>query len=109
MARLGTGRDLQEDWGDGTSKIFDVGDSLCIRTLNFSRSSVIGCVAKYELTKKSCHGGIFCSEIEAFVKKMVLLYIRFQTVEFSTLKWNFFSVKRSFKNLIRENFFSSPQ
>ena len=26
----------------------------------------MGCEAKYELTKKSCHGGIFLSEIEVF-------------------------------------------
>ena len=30
---------------------------------NISRSSVIECVAKYELTLKRCHGEIFCSEI----------------------------------------------
>jgi len=33
---------------------------------NILRSSVIGCVAKYELAKKRCHGGIFCFEIEVF-------------------------------------------
>jgi len=27
---------------------------------------VIGCQAKYELTKKRSQGGIFCSEIEVF-------------------------------------------
>jgi len=38
--------------GDGPPK-FEVGDSLCIRPPNISRSSVIGCVRKYELSKKS--------------------------------------------------------
>ena len=31
-----------------------------------SRSSVIGCVRKYELSKKRCNGEFFCSEIEVF-------------------------------------------
>src|SRR6218665_1931678 len=31
---------------------------------NISRSSVIGCVAKYKLTKRRCNGVIFCSEIQ---------------------------------------------
>ena len=46
------GRRLREDWGDGPPKI--------------SKSSLIGCVAKYELTKKRCHEGMFCCEIEVF-------------------------------------------
>ena len=36
---------------------------------NILRSSVIGCVAKYELTKKRCYEGMFCSEIEVFRKE----------------------------------------
>ena len=36
---------------------------------NISRSSVIGCVWKYELSKKKCDDGIFCSEIEIFLVK----------------------------------------
>jgi len=38
------------------------GDGPCIRTPNISRSSVIGCVAKYEQTKK-------CVTKECFVLK----------------------------------------
>ena len=36
---------------------------------NISRSTVIGCEAKYELTEnrlKGPQGGMFCSEIEVF-------------------------------------------
>src|SRR6218665_1156371 len=33
---------------------------------NISRSSVIRCMAKCELTNKRCHEGMFCSEIEVF-------------------------------------------
>jgi len=33
---------------------------------NILRSTVMGCEAKYELTKKRCQGGIFLSEIEIF-------------------------------------------
>ena len=50
---------------------------------NILRSDVIGCEAKYELAIKRSKGGIF-SEIEVFwflVKKMVMYYIKFQTVE----------------------------
>src|SRR6218665_4000416 len=39
---------------------------------NISRSSVIGCVSKYELTKTRYNGGIFCSSIEFLMKKMVM-------------------------------------
>ena len=39
---------------------------------NISRSSVIGCIAKYELTKKRCHEGMLCSETEVFGKKRVI-------------------------------------
>ena len=49
---------------------------------NILRSSVIGCVAKYELAKKRCNGVIICSEIEVFrEEKGHMLYIEFQTVE----------------------------
>ena len=45
---------------------FEVGDGPCIRHPNILRSSVIGCVFKYERTKKRYHEGMFCSEIEIF-------------------------------------------
>src|SRR6218665_1415105 len=48
---------------------FEVGDGPCIRPPNISRSSVIGCVLKYERGKKRCHEIIFCSEIEVFRKE----------------------------------------
>jgi len=35
----------------------------CIRPPNSSRSSVIGCVRKYELSKKVGHQGIFLKKI----------------------------------------------
>jgi len=52
-------------------------DGLCIRPPNIMRSAVIGCEAKYELTKQRCQGEIFYFEIEVLVKilvkKMVLI------------------------------------
>ena len=38
----------------------------------FEKYSVIGCAAKYELTKNMCHKGMFCCETEVFVKKRVI-------------------------------------
>ena len=84
---------------------FEVGDGPCIRPSNISWSSVIGCVWKYELSKKSCHEGIFCSGIEVFRKKAIcVIYYKISdskkrqkrnTVDighqkFSALKWKFF-------------------
>jgi len=45
---------------------FEVGDGPCIRPPNIliSRPTVIGCEAKYELSKKRSQGGIFCSEFQ---------------------------------------------
>jgi len=40
----------RRDWG-GPQK-FEVENAPCIRPPNISRTSVIGCEAKYELTKK---------------------------------------------------------
>jgi len=45
------------------------GDGQCIRPPNIFRSSVIGCVWKYELSKTWCHEGIFYSETEVFRKE----------------------------------------
>ena len=59
-------RRLRGDWGDAPQKIRGGGDGQCIRSPNILRSSVIGCVSKYEPTKKRCHEGMFCSEIEVF-------------------------------------------
>jgi len=43
------------------------GDGPCIRPpSNILRNNVIRSVAKYELTKKRCQGGNFCSEIDVF-------------------------------------------
>jgi len=52
----------------------------CIRPHNISRSTAIGCEAKYERSKKRSQGGFF-SEIEAFCeeKGYICVYIRFQT------------------------------
>src|SRR6218665_2606059 len=58
------GGDLEGDWGDGPPKC-QVGEGSCIHP-NILRSTVIiGCVAKYELTKKVSWGN-FCSEIEVY-------------------------------------------
>ena len=54
--------------GDGPPK-FGVGTANASVSPNISRSSVIGCVWKYELSKKRCHEEIFCSEIEVFRKQ----------------------------------------
>jgi len=43
---------------DGPSK-FEAEDGPCIRHPNIWRSSVTGCVSKYELSKKRCHEGSF--------------------------------------------------
>ena len=50
------GRDLGGTGGDGPPK-FEMGDGPWIRPQNISRSSVIGCVGKYE-------GGIFWVKLE---------------------------------------------
>ena len=59
------GRRLSGTEGDGPPK-FEVGDGPCICAPNISRSTVIGCEAKYELTKKRSRGGILYSEIDVF-------------------------------------------
>ena len=45
---------------------------------NIFKSTVMGCDAKYELTKKICQGGIFLSEIEVFGKEKGIIYIIYQ-------------------------------
>src|SRR6218665_1029862 len=56
-----------ETWGLGgrPPNKFEVGERP-IRSPNILRSTVIGCEAKYELTKKRSQGEVFCSEIEVF-------------------------------------------
>jgi len=51
-------RRLREGLWDGPHKL-EVGDSPCIRPPNISRSSVVRCVRKYELSKKRCHQEFF--------------------------------------------------
>ena len=46
------GGDFNRGTGDGPSQNLRWGDGPCIRPPDILRSSVIGCVAKYELTKK---------------------------------------------------------
>ena len=46
------GGDLWETAGDGLTQKCEVGDDPSIRPPNILRSTVIGCEAKYELTKK---------------------------------------------------------
>ena len=45
------GRRLRGTGGTAPKK-FEVGDGPCIRPPNIFRSSVVGCVRKYELSKK---------------------------------------------------------
>ena len=61
------------DLGDGPPK-FEVGTAHASVPSNILRSVVIGCEAKYKLTKK-CQGRIFCSEVKALVKKRVIYVI----------------------------------
>src|SRR6218665_1860459 len=73
---------------------------------NSLRSTVIGCEAKYELTKQRSPGGTFCCEIEAFGQEKG--HIRRIICNIMLCKWKFF-LKRSFENLFREiNFFRPP-
>jgi len=86
---------------------FEVGERP-IRSPNILRSTVIGCEAKYELTKKRSQGEIFCSEIEVFGQekgknghqKFIL-----------GVKMEFFPKKSHQKseNLVREIFLSSSK
>jgi len=66
---LCTGEDLRgtEVWRTVLPKNWG-GDGPCICPPNISRSgrTVIGCEAKYELSKKWSQGGTLCSEIEVF-------------------------------------------
>ena len=48
---------------------FEVGDGPCIRPPNISRSSVIGCVWKYQLGKNGVMEDFFCSELDFFRKE----------------------------------------
>ena len=67
------------DTGRTVPRKFEVGDGPCIRPPNILRSTVIGCDAKYELTKKvSRRNFVFWNRSR---KGSYMLYIRFQTVE----------------------------
>src|SRR6218665_2112680 len=68
-------------WEDGPPKILGGEDGPCIRPQYFEKYSVVGCVRKYELSKKRCHQGIF-TEIEVFLVKKgpYMSYIKFHTV-----------------------------
>ena len=72
LCRLCIGGDLGGAWGTGPSKIWGGGQPMH-PSPNIPRSSDIGCVVKYELTKKICHEGMFCCEV--FVKKRVTYVI----------------------------------
>ena len=50
--------------GGTVSPKFEVGGRPMYPSPNISRSTVIGCEAKYELTKTRSQGRIFCSVIE---------------------------------------------
>src|SRR6218665_3606548 len=57
-------RRLRGDWGTVPQNADE--DGQCIRPPKFGEVVLLqyGCVAKYEMTKKRCHEGMFCSEIE---------------------------------------------
>jgi len=48
---------------------------------NVSRSSVIGCEAKYELSKKKVSRRNFCSVIQVFDQERDYIIIRFETAD----------------------------
>src|SRR6218665_626574 len=72
------GRRLRGDWGDGSPK-FEVGGRPVHPSPNILRSSVIGCVRKYEVSKKRCHKGIV-SFMKGMQKYRFMLYFTFETV-----------------------------
>ena len=70
------GGDLAGPGGTGSPPKFEMGDGPCIRPPNIWRSSVIGCVQKYELSKKNVSSRIYLSEIEVFLVKKGSYIIR---------------------------------
>jgi len=61
---------------------FEVGDGPCIRLPNILRSTVIGCEANYELTKKGLKEEFFCSEIKVFGQEkghIRVIYVIYQS------------------------------
>src|SRR6218665_3117001 len=95
--------------GGRPPKKFEVGDGPCIRPLQFLRSTVMGCEAKYELTKR-CQGGIFLSEIEVFCQEKGIIYVINQIsdkIESKKVIRNFF-IKRSFEYFRRPPPKSAP-
>src|SRR6218665_1125803 len=104
-------------WGRiwGWSQKIDVGSGPCIRPNYILRSTVIGCEAKYDLTKKGVKEDFFVLKsrflvkilVQKRVKESYMLYIRFQAVE--TDKMEFVFLKKVIrKNLGRVIFFRSP-
>src|SRR6218665_2713032 len=72
------GGDLGVTGEDGPPKKCKVGDGLCIRPPNISRSSVIGCALKYEMTKERRNGRIFFCNRGFQSRKGSSLYTGFQ-------------------------------
>src|SRR6218665_3253699 len=56
---------------------FEVGKRPIHPSPNILRSTVMGCEAKYKMTKIRCQGGIFLSEIDVFgqEKRVILCFI----------------------------------
>jgi len=73
------GRRLRGGLWDGPPK-FEVGDGPCIHLANILRSSVIGCVWKYELSKNRSHEEIFFLKKRFFVKKRAI-YVIYQILD----------------------------
>ena len=57
---------------------FEVGGGPCVHPSNILRSTVMGCEAKYKLTKKRCQGGIVLYAIEAFGQEKEVIYVIYQ-------------------------------
>ena len=76
-----------------------MGDGPCINPPNILRSTVIGCEAKYELTKKKVSRKNIFSEIEVFGQEKGSYTLYFQIsdkIESKKVVRNFGTVKRKF-------------
>ena len=98
--------------GRSPPKKIEVGDGPCIRSPNILRSTVMGCKAEYEMTKKRCQGAIFLSEIEVFGQEKGVIYVIYQIsdkIESEKGRQKFWAVKWIFslKQVIRK--FPSPK
>src|SRR6218665_2742803 len=74
------------------------------------RSSVIGCVSKYEVTKKRCREGMFCSERDFSARKgscYIISDLQQRQAKLKKVIRNF-RRKKSHSKIWSEKFFSVP-